>query len=85
LTETLALKNAIHVGHSTGGGEFARYSGRQGSKRVFLGRNLGSDEVARLGGFRFTDHLRPSSPKFSGVWREMAYSVTIGQSLLVNH
>jgi non-heme chloroperoxidase len=28
------LKNAIHVGHSTGGGEVARYIGRHGTKRV---------------------------------------------------
>ncbi|HEY4931010.1 MAG TPA: alpha/beta hydrolase [Terriglobales bacterium] len=34
LTEELDLKNAIHVGHSTGGGEVARYIGRHGSKRV---------------------------------------------------
>jgi non-heme chloroperoxidase len=34
LTEKLDLKNAIHVGHSTGGGEVARYIGRHGSKRV---------------------------------------------------
>jgi non-heme chloroperoxidase len=34
LTEKLALKDAIHVGHSTGGGEVARYIGRHGSKRV---------------------------------------------------
>jgi non-heme chloroperoxidase len=34
LVETLNLKNAIHVGHSTGGGEIARYIGRYGSKRV---------------------------------------------------
>src|SRR5712671_1092857 len=34
LVETLNLKNAIHVGHSTGGGEVARYIGRYGSKRV---------------------------------------------------
>jgi non-heme chloroperoxidase len=34
LTEKLGLKNAIHVGHSTGGGEVARYIGRHGSKRV---------------------------------------------------
>ena len=30
----LDLKNAIHVGHSTGGGEVARYIGRHGTKRV---------------------------------------------------
>src|SRR5712692_3363218 len=34
LTEKLNLKNAIHVGHSTGGGEVARYIGRHGTKRV---------------------------------------------------
>jgi non-heme chloroperoxidase len=34
LTEALDLKRAVHVGHSTGGGEVARYLGRQGSRRV---------------------------------------------------
>jgi non-heme chloroperoxidase len=34
LVETLDLKNAIHVGHSTGGGEVARYIGRHGTRRV---------------------------------------------------
>jgi non-heme chloroperoxidase len=34
LTQALDLKNAIHVGHSTGGGEVARYIGRHGSSRV---------------------------------------------------
>ena len=34
LVEALDLKQAVHVGHSTGGGEVARYIGRQGTKRV---------------------------------------------------
>ena len=34
LTETLNLEGAVHVGHSTGGGEVAHYIGRHGSKRV---------------------------------------------------
>jgi non-heme chloroperoxidase len=34
LVQALDLKNAIHVGHSTGGGEVARYVGRHGTKRV---------------------------------------------------
>lgn len=34
LVEKLDLKSAIHVGHSTGGGEVARYIGRYGTKRV---------------------------------------------------
>jgi non-heme chloroperoxidase len=34
LADKLDLKNAIHVGHSTGGGEVARYIGSYGTKRV---------------------------------------------------
>src|ERR1700726_4246146 len=34
LIEKLDLKNAIHVGHSTGGGEVARYIGRHGAGRA---------------------------------------------------
>jgi len=36
LTEKLDLKDAIHVGHSTGGGEVARYIGRHGTSRVAM-------------------------------------------------
>jgi len=34
LVTKLNLKDATHVGHSTGGGEVARYIGRHGTKRV---------------------------------------------------
>jgi len=34
LVEKLDLRDAIHVGHSTGGGEVARYIGRHGTSRV---------------------------------------------------
>jgi non-heme chloroperoxidase len=34
LTAFLDLKEAVHVGHSTGGGEMVRYLGRHGEKRV---------------------------------------------------
>jgi non-heme chloroperoxidase len=34
LVDALQLTKAIHVGHSTGGGEVARYIGRHGTKRV---------------------------------------------------
>jgi non-heme chloroperoxidase len=34
LVKTLDLKRVIHIGHSTGGGEVARYIGRHGTKRV---------------------------------------------------
>lgn len=34
LTAALDLKDAVHVGHSTGGGEVTRYIGRHGTTRV---------------------------------------------------
>ncbi|HEI8865456.1 alpha/beta fold hydrolase [Serratia sp. AKBS12] len=34
LTAALDLQNAVHVGHSTGGGEVARYIARHGTERV---------------------------------------------------
>ena len=34
LVQALDLKNVVHVGHSTGGGEVAHYIGRHGTKRV---------------------------------------------------
>lgn len=42
LTEKLDLKNAIHVGHSTGGGEVARYIGRHGTHRVGMAVLIGA-------------------------------------------
>jgi non-heme chloroperoxidase len=33
LVEALDLRNAIDIGHSTGGGEVVRYIGRHGTKR----------------------------------------------------
>jgi non-heme chloroperoxidase len=34
LVEQLDLQHAVHIGHSTGGGEVARYIGRHGTERV---------------------------------------------------
>src|SRR6188472_576718 len=34
VTEYLGLRNAIHIGHSTGGGEATRYVARHGKGRV---------------------------------------------------
>lgn len=34
LVEALDIRDAIHIGHSTGGGEVARYIGRHGTDRV---------------------------------------------------
>ena len=42
LMEHLDIRNAIHVGHSTGGGEVARYLGRHGTKRAAKGVLIGA-------------------------------------------
>jgi non-heme chloroperoxidase len=42
LVEHLDLKDAIHVGHSTGGGEVTRYIGRHGTKRVAMAALIGA-------------------------------------------
>jgi non-heme chloroperoxidase len=42
LTAALDLRNAIHVGHSTGGGEVARYIGRHGTSRVAKAALIGA-------------------------------------------
>jgi non-heme chloroperoxidase len=42
LVVALDLNRAIHVGHSTGGGEVARYIGRHGTKRVAKAVLIGS-------------------------------------------
>jgi len=42
LTDALDLHDAIHVGHSTGGGEVARYIGRHGIKRVAKAALIGA-------------------------------------------
>ena len=42
LVDALDLTNIIHVGHSTGGGEVARYIGRHGTKRVAKAVLIGS-------------------------------------------
>src|SRR5438045_4288837 len=42
LTAHLDLRNAIHVGHSTGGGEVAQYLGRHGESRVAKAALIGA-------------------------------------------
>ena len=43
LMESLDLKDAVLVGHSTGGGVVARYIGRHGTKRVAFSSSNSSD------------------------------------------
>src|SRR6202040_325203 len=42
LVRELDLKKAVHVGHSTGGGEVARYIGRHGTSRVAKAALIGA-------------------------------------------
>jgi len=42
LVKALDLKDAIHIGHSTGGGEVARYIARHGTKRVAKAALIGA-------------------------------------------
>ena len=42
LTAALDLQNAVHVGHSTGGGEVARYIARHGTDRVAKASLIGA-------------------------------------------
>jgi non-heme chloroperoxidase len=42
VVDALDLKNAIHVGHSTGGGEVARYIGRHGTAHVAKAALIGA-------------------------------------------
>lgn len=42
LVKALDITNAVHVGHSTGGGEVARYIGRHGTRRVAKAVLIGS-------------------------------------------
>lgn len=42
LAEHLNLRDAVHVGHSTGGGEVARYIGRHGTDRVAKAALIGA-------------------------------------------
>lgn len=66
LAQHLNLKNAVHIGHSTGGGEVARYVARHGAGRVAKavligavppimvqsGKNPGGLPIAVFDGFR---------------------------------
>src|SRR5260370_38086031 len=48
LVEALDVKDAVHVGHSTGGGEAARYIGRHGTKPTPEAGLIGAVPPSRL-------------------------------------
>jgi non-heme chloroperoxidase len=81
LTEKLDLKQAIHVGHSTGGGEVTRYIGRHGTGRVAKAVLIGAIPPLMLktpsnpGGLPVSvfDQLRASVvADRSAFWRELS-------------
>jgi non-heme chloroperoxidase len=47
LFEALDLKKVVMIGHSTGGGEVARYIGRHGTKRVAKAVLMGAVPLGR--------------------------------------
>jgi len=81
LVEALNLTNAVHVGHSTGGGEVARYIGRHGTRRVSKAVLIGAipplmlKTAANLGGLPIEvfDQLRASVvADRSQFWRDLS-------------
>jgi non-heme chloroperoxidase len=56
LTQHLDLHDAVHIGHSAGGGEVARYLGRHGESRVakVVLVSAGSTTVSRSSSARTT-------------------------------
>jgi non-heme chloroperoxidase len=81
LTSHLDLRNVIHVGHSTGGGEVTRYIGRHGTDRVSKAVLIGAipplmlKTVANPGGLSIDvfDGLRNSVlTDRSAFWRELS-------------
>src|SRR5215510_6495136 len=81
LVEALNLTDAVHVGHSTGGGEVARYIGRHGTRRVSKAVLIGAipplmlKTAANLGGLPIEvfDQLRASVvADRSQFWRDLS-------------
>jgi non-heme chloroperoxidase len=81
LVAALDLENAVHVGHSTGGGEVARYIGRHGTKRVAKAVLIGAipplmlKTAANPGGLPIEvfDGLRASvAADRSAFWKELS-------------
>ncbi len=81
LVQKLDLKQAIHVGHSTGGGEVARYIGRHGTERVAKAVLIGAvpptmlKTAANPGGTpkEAFDHLRSAVlADRSQFWKELS-------------
>jgi len=81
LTAKLDLKQAIHVGHSTGGGEVTRYIGRHGTSRVAKAVLIGAipplmlKTAANPGGLPISvfDQLRASVvADRSAFWKELS-------------
>jgi non-heme chloroperoxidase len=81
LVESLDLDNAVHVGHSTGGGEVARYIGRHGTRRVAKAVLIGAvpplmlKTAANPGGIPMEefDKLRAAVlADRSGFWKELS-------------
>ena len=80
MVETLNLKNAIHVGHSTGGGESRATSADMGQKRVAKAAMIGAIPPLMLktpsnpGGFptRHSTNPRRTVTRSFTVWKDLS-------------
>ena len=78
LVQTLDLKDVVHVGHSTGGGEVVRYIGRHGTKRVAKAVLIGAVPPVMLRGVN-----NPSGPPME-VFDQLRTSVLADRSQFWN-
>ena len=87
LTNALDLKDAIHVGHSTGGGEVAHYIGQHGTSRVAKAVLIGAvppvmvKKDSNPGGLPIevfdglASPMRRTAPSFTAIFRAGLFTV----------
>ena len=91
LTAHLDLKNAVHVGHSTGGGEVVHYLARHGESRVakaaiisavppLMLKTDGQSRRVAQGSFRWICRRNspPAAPSSTTICRRARFMVTTG-------
>ena len=92
VTAHLDLKNAIHIGHSTGGGEVVHYLGRHGESRVAkaaiisavppLMVKTAANQTAfpKKYSMDFRRSSRPVVPNFIAIFLKVPFTATTGQA-----
>jgi pimeloyl-ACP methyl ester carboxylesterase len=82
LTAHLDLKNAIHVGHSTGGGEVAHYIARSGESRVAAAVLISAVPplMVKKSSMASRSKSRPTALSFISTYRQARSLGTIGRA-----